>query len=55
MFINSGAVFSLFLVMEWLGGIRSILGGDSYLHKKLGYFVNYLGMISVIVGLLQAK
>lgn len=33
----------------------SLVGGNSYYHKKLGKFVAYLGMIGAIFGMILAK
>ena len=41
--------------MEWLGGIGSLLGGNSYYHKRLGRPIAYLGMITAIFGMIFAK
>jgi hypothetical protein len=42
------------LILQWLGGIGSMLGGNSYYHRRLGRPVAYLGMISAILGIVLA-
>lgn len=42
----------MLLILEWLGGINSLLGGDSSGHKKLGRVVACLGMLASIFGML---
>ena len=40
------------MILEWLGGINSLLGGDSSAHKRLGRPIAYFGMIAAIFGML---